>query len=358
MGINMIRGILLASSMIILTSGTFSTQKVSDYAIRDATVINSGNKTVDKLNIEEDYKFKFTAENKPLKPFVNTTGGTGTEALYGMISTNDKGYIAVGLTNSSNYDLSGLNKGSDDGIIMKVDNVGKTQWVRTFGGSDADVLTKVTKSTDDNGYVAIGYTSSTDKDFAGMPHICSGRTGYLVKYDDNGNLMLKQKYSPLVPATDGMLLFSIKPLKDGGYILAGHEGYGTPFLGNDPFDGTLIKVDENGNKVWHRKYGGSKNELFEMAIETKEGDIVAVGKAYSSDGDITGDMYKGHNDAQIVKYNKDGNIIWKKSFGGSGDDSFRDIALTDDGGYIAVGYTESNNIDLSGIKKMEQQGMP
>lgn len=349
---NIIKKIMLASSAMLLAGGVvFSNKQDTDFILKDGDIQNTNNASVSELESDMDYKFKFNVENKPLSPFLSMVGGSGSDNLYGMVSTNDSGYLAVGLTWSNDQDIQGYAKGSQDGLIVKLDSNGKKEWVRTIGGSIDEALTKVTTSTDGDGYVITGYSNSRDGDFANFPVYANGGSGGIfAKYDNDGNRLILKKIYPINPDTEGMLLFSVKPLSDGGYVLAGHEGPGSPTDVNENFDATLIKVDREGNTIWHKKYGGSKAELFESAKESLDGNIIAVGRAYSYDGDITSDMYKGHNDAQIVKYNQNGEIIWKASFGGSDDDSFRDLTMTPDGGCIAVGYSKSVDGDLVGVR--------
>ena len=47
-------------------------------------------------------------------------GGSGTDYFYSVIQSYH-GYVAFGYSNSTNGDLTGLNKGGSDAIIMKID---------------------------------------------------------------------------------------------------------------------------------------------------------------------------------------------------------------------------------------------
>lgn len=347
-----IMGSIIASSFFSPNMDTKSIKNFTDYSIHDGKILNLNNSELNQLEINKEYKLNFNISNKPLSPFVSTVGGSKSDVLYGMVPSKDGGYVIAGHTDSNDKDVKGLfNGGTTDALIAKLDNFGDLVWIKTFGGSLGDVFTKVVKSNDGNGYVASGYSDSKDKDLQGLDSGSYGTGGLLVKYDEEGNRVFAKRYLANDKNNQALQLYSVKPLKEGGYILAGVEGRGAPWVLTDPYDAVLIKVDENGNEKWRRTYGGSYNDMFEMAIESEDGNILAIGRAYSTNGDITSSMAKGHNDAQIIKYNKDGDIIWKKSFGGSGDDSFRDIVPTKDGGSIVVGYTESNNIDLSGIKQ-------
>lgn len=62
-------------------------------------------------------------------------------------------------------------------------------------------------------------------------------------------------------------------------------------------------------------------------------------------------LSKGESDAIIVKYDLNGNIIWKKNFGGMDSDGFNDVIMANNG-YVFVGFSRSKEDDLDGIDTM------
>jgi len=54
------------------------------------------------------------------------------------------------------------------------------------------------------------------------------------------------------------------------------------------------------------------------------------------------------DDFLVVKLDGEGNIVWQKALGGSKNDWAYSIQQTRDGGYIVAGLTYSNDGDLSG----------
>ena len=124
-------------------------------------------------------------------------------------------------------------------------------------------------------------------------------------------------------------------------------------------DGTNVqKVMKNGKykfsfdvrniagTAFLRTFGGSGSDHVYRTILDR-GSYVSVGYTTSGDGDFSG-MSKGKEDAFIVKYDNIGNIVWKKTFGGSSWDYFTSLIKVD-GGYVVAGYTHSRDGDLSGL---------
>lgn len=95
-----------------------------------------------------------------VRKWVNKIDGNGEEEFLDVEKTSDGGYIAVGYTTST--DIAGLtNKGSADCLIAKYDANGNEEWKKSVGGSKYDEYSGVIEITDGT-YIAVGTISSTD----------------------------------------------------------------------------------------------------------------------------------------------------------------------------------------------------
>ncbi len=82
--------------------------------------------------------------------------------------------------------------------------------------------------------------------------------------------------------------------------------------GVNGIDGFLMKVDANGNKQWYKTYGGSKYDYFEHAIECSDGGYIAVGLTNSiGKGAIDGNLTKLD---YVVKIKASGELEWEHSY--------------------------------------------
>jgi len=97
---------------------------------------------------------------------------------------------------------------------------------------------------------------------------------------------------------------------------------------------------------WQKCFGGSSEDFTSLIKQTNDGGYIIVGGSESNDGDVTG--HHGDSDYWIVKLTSGGAIDWQKCFGGSGSDWASSIQQTSDGGYIVAGYSSSNNSDVTG----------
>lgn len=140
---------------------------------------------------------------------------------------------------------------------------------------------------------------------------------------------------------------SICPLPKGGFIMIGYtesnDGDVKNYIGYGDY--LLICLDQSGSIQWQKCLGGSSREYPSCISLTNDEGYIVAGYSYSNDKDVSGNH--GYSDAWVVKLDKTGNIEWQKCFGGSRDDDFYSITQTTDGGFIAAGFTESDDGDVS-----------
>jgi hypothetical protein len=121
----------------------------------------------------------------------------------------------------------------------------------------------------------------------------------------------------------------VQQTSDGGFIVFGiTESYGA---GREDF--WLIKTDSNGNKIWDKTYGGEEADWASFGCQTNDGGYIVVGRTYSFD--------VSKSDIWLIKIDDVGNIIWNKTFGGTGFETPFEVLQTNDGGYVVFGYTDS-----------------
>ena len=93
-------------------------------------------------------------------------------------------------------------------------------------------------------------------------------------------------------------------------------------------------------------FDSSMQSIFNDVVSDSNGYLIAVGNTTNNSGDVT-DGNNGENDALIIKYDYDGQIIWQKTIGGSDSDAFSSIIIDRDGNYVVSGYTSSKDYDMS-----------
>ena len=254
-------------------------------------------------------------------------GGSNNERIHDIQQTEDGGYIVGAFSASNDGDVQG-NNGMRDFWIVKLDASGGITWKTRAGGNKDDILEAIIE-TSDGAFVAVGFTSSDDFDVSGQSD------AWVVKLDASGEFLWETNLG----GDQRDLAFSIDETSDQGYILAGYTETDT-----NKRDMWVFKLDEDGNFQWERMYSGSDDEEATSIQQTNDGGYIIGGYSVSNDGDI--EENKGGRDAIIIKTDQTGNILWKKVIGGSKSEGINEIKQTNDGGYIAAGGSNSNDIDI------------
>ncbi|MCU7548170.1 hypothetical protein OCK74_03550 [Chitinophagaceae bacterium LB-8] len=299
-------------------------------------------------NAAQAVNISITQNQYEFTPWRNVYGGTESDEFTAAIPTPDKGYIAVGSTLSNNGDVS-ANHGKKDVWVVKVDAEGKKQWQKTYGGS-ADENGNAIIATPDGGYIIVGRTASSDGDVTSKH---GGEDVWLVKIDANGNKVWQKTYG----GSSYEQAFSIIAASDGGYLVAAVTAstdgdvsgqHVTPGL-TGAGDAWLFKIDDTGNLLWQKAYGGTNSEMAISVTKSADGGYVAIGysNAYSADGDVM--PTHGSLDFWAFKIDKSGSLQWQKAFGSTMVDFAWSIAATTDGSFIISGYTTSDDGDVTGL---------
>jgi hypothetical protein len=237
--------------------------------------------------------------------FERIYGGALDDEGYSVQQTLDGGYIISGYTES-------FGPGQRSVYLIKTDALGDTLWTKTYGGPYYDYGYFV-QQTPDNGYIIVGATQ----------YVQGGQFDvYLIKTDADGNMLWSRTYDGPDPGHNDAGEF-LQPTSDGGYIISG----GTERL-DGYYDYYLIKTDGNGDIIWTKTYGAADvSETGREVQITSDGGYIVVGDS----------MGLTNHQVYLVKTDSLGNLLWTRSYGGSGFDWGHSVKETPDGGYIIAG---------------------
>ncbi len=263
-------------------------------------------------------------------------GGLDNDGSNIICQTPDSGYFAVGSSTSNSGDVTG-NHGAGDCWIYKLDRFGTLQWQKCLGGSQTDFGSDVIQ-TDDGGYIIVGGTYSNDGDVSGSH---GNDDVWIVKIDSLGNIEWQNCYG----GSENESGSSIKSTFDNGFIVAATtrsiDGDVTGLQGDSDY--WIFKIDSIGNLLWQKCFGGSDLEIATDVIEVDDHGFIVAGMTES----ILNGTH-GNAEGLIIKTDSVGNLVWQKCLGGSSYEELVSLSLTNDGGFIVGGHTESNDGDVMG----------
>ncbi len=89
----------------------------------------------------------------------------------------------------------------------------------------------------------------------------------------------------------------------------------------------------HGDVLWDKTYGGTGNDYGYSVKQTIDGGFIVAG--------CTDSYGAGNFDFYVVKTDINGDTAWTRTFGGSNDDIGYSVCLTRDSGYVISGFTSS-----------------
>ena len=247
--------------------------------------------------------------------FQKTIGGDKFERALFIDHTTDDGYIFCGNSNSFNINNSYYI------YVIKLDGAANVQWQKTFGGNRTDIGWGV-KELKDKTYLlfgAIGVDSTNDDIF-------------ITRLDGQGNPLWQKTYgNEKYERCTQMLATS-----DGNFLLIGQRNVGP---GNN-IDSYVMKIDDKGNLLWEKTYGGSFPERTYYGGETPNGDFLISGSVLP--------YQTAKADIFLLKINKHGEMIWTKALG---EENVHDIA------HSFSKNKEGNTYTLTGYSSTSKEGL-
>ncbi len=249
-----------------------------------------------------------TVVANPCNAFCIAIGGSGDELGYSIVQTIDGNYAIAGLTYSFGLGLG-------DVYIVKLNHAGNVMWTKTIGGTNDDYSASITQTSKGEFVFAAATTSFGT----------GGWDVYIVTIDSNGNLL----WTKTVGGVNWEGARSVVQTLDGGYALGG----ATNSFGIGGWDAYVVKLDSNGNLQWTRAIGGSGNDYGPCITHTTDGEIVVAGSSNS--------FGAGSDDVYLIKLDINGNLLWTRTVGGTGNEFAVSIVQTHDKGFVAAGYTNS-----------------
>jgi len=260
---------------------------------------------------ENDEISPVTNGDKWIKTFDLNFFDTG----YSVLEASDGGYIVVGTTTPTS--------GGSSAWLIKTDNKGDIVWDKKYEGGNGHSA----KQTSDGGYIIEGSKDSSDN-----------LDIWLIKTDGDGNIVWEKTFGD----NSVELSYDVEQTNDGGYIVTGFKG----IPGNTK--GWLLKTNESGELEWYSTYGNTGDYYTFSVVQTLDGGYVVSGSA---------PPFEDTNELAVwlFKTDRDGEMLWEKTFVGGYNDGSSCVQLTDDG-YIITGITASSKLLIYDILLIKTDG--
>jgi hypothetical protein len=307
--------------------------------------------------------------------FVKTMGALSPTFTQGATSVVDSsGNVYLGGTFQGSVDIdpgSGTTNltavGSHDGFVAKYSVAGELIWAHRFGGAGVDRAAKLAIDPSGNLWVAGEYSGTTDFDpGAGVASkTVTGNLGeFIWKLSPSGAHLWVGAIDQSLTSTNGEEAINGLEVDGSGNVLVAGWFAGTADLdpgtgthnvtsvlrsGTSTYDAFVLKLDNSGNFLWGKAFGGNVINAFgDVASDVG---VDAAGNVYvtgSFAGTVDFDPGPGvtsfttagldlNYDNFVSKFDASGNFLWARARGGPAADGAHAMAVDAAGNVFTAG---------------------
>lgn len=299
-----------------------------------------------------------------------TFGDTGLDAGISVIEAPNSEYIILCETNS-------FKPNNSDIWLIKTDNAGNKIWDVVIGSNENEFATDLIRTLDGN-FLIVGTIADKfeNKDVlivkfdnkgeifkiktlgdkyssefgCGICQLkdascliaanCVANSLQLIKTDSDLNVIWEKNYEKF-ETVNGIVKF-----RDNKSVIFGS----TRTIGAGNLDFIALKIDEYGNVMWTKTYGGINSEIPGCVSTTYDEGLIFVGTTES--------YGRGQEDIFIIRAGNNGDTLWTRTLGGRWDDKGATIIQSKDHGFLIKGYTGSNYKDEHWVIKIQSDTIP
>lgn len=257
------------------------------------------------------------------------------------------GYFSSPTMTFGSYTLT--NAGSSYNVFLaKYDANGNVLWAKSAGGSGADQGISVCTDAAGNVFLTGGFQSPTIT--FGTYTLTNTSIGnmFLVKYNSNGNVL----WAKCTGGSGNGCGFFVSTDATGNVFVVGD--FGSPSVTFDSYsinsvgsyDAFIAKYDGNGNALWAKSAGGTSFDWAGSVSCDAVGNVFVTGTFQSPTIAFDNDTLTnaGSFNIFISKYDVNGNVLWAKSAGGTGDNEGACVDTDVAGNVFLTGYYHSPTI--------------
>lgn len=207
----------------------------------------------------------------------------------------------------------------------------QVSFFKYFSGTGYDTGQGIAQ-LEDSSYIITGLSGSFGED----------SEAFLLKLSKAGQYQWSNHYGGNEADWGRRVLYN----QDLGYYIVGNSNS----YSSGDYDALVVKTDLLGNQLWSKTYGTANWEQINDAVFATDSGMVMVGSTQT--------LLGGGSDVFIVRLNQDGDTLWTKTFGGTGQDAANTIINVEDSMFIVGGeyYNQDSSLVKGFLMKMNQNG--
>ncbi|MBP7317954.1 MAG: T9SS type A sorting domain-containing protein [Flavobacterium sp.] len=229
------------------------------------------------------------------------------------------------------------------GLVGIVASAQEVAWQRNIKSNTQDFLSQLT-TTIDGQFLLSGSSIQANTQQVSTTNQNNGYDFHVVKMNQQGQLVWEKYFG----GNQHDFLTAATSTQECGFLLAGTSFSDLGFQKKNKQKGGsdiwLIKLDENGEEQWQKTLGTEVDEEAKSVIETTDLGYFVAGNAQNKQGAF------GSKDVLLVKLDKTGKLIHQIYLGGKGLDEVERIIPTRDGGALVGIYSRSSSMENGKLK--------
>ncbi len=213
-------------------------------------------------------------------------------------------------------------------VATSAATAGEPEWIRQFGSGKVDRASAVASGTGGRVHV-VGYTEGVIG-----PSAKGDGDAFVVTFDASGNELWRRQ--PGTSEFDDAE--AVATDADGSVYVAGQTGGSLAGSHQGNVDAFLIKFDADGRIVWKRQPGTAATDIGHAVATDADRNVYLAGETNGS----LGGSNKGGFDAFLIKYDRDGRLLWRRQIGTTGFDFGKGVATDAQGAVFVAGETDGS----------------
>lgn len=309
---------------------------------------------------------KYDSDGNYLSSFTILTGKYNSLSSF---TTDNAGniYLTGSDLGDIDFDPSGAIAHIEGGFhefVAKYTASGNFVWVKPLVGTGATHAI----ATDSAGYIYLtgGFLNTVDFDPSGATANLTSQSvdysdGFIAKYDSNGNYIWAKDIGGTTADSrpNGIAVNTSGQVHIIG-AFSGTVDFDPGAAANNltatsEWNNFMAKYDTDGNHLWAKAIGEAANGYEFSNIKISSGGLIHVAGNFRDTVDFdpsaaTANLTSlGERDLFMAQYNANGNYIWAKAVGGTGDENTASIALDSNGNINGTGnFRKLVDFDPSG----------
>ena len=254
--------------------------------------------------------------------WVRQIGTEGTEQAANQFAVAPNGDVYIAGTTDGEFPGE-FHDGGQDVFVAKFSRKGVLRWVKQFGGRYDDQAWGLTRARSGDLYLAVETTSDdfpagslTDNEFVGK------MDSVLVKLSRDAELKWARQFG----TTEDDWAWGVHVSRGGDVYIAGSTFADIDGAGPEQFhssnstkaDGFLLRFNRNGERIWSRQFGGPDNDQFYGVGSDSFGDVYVAGFTEGALGTTGLLSNAGGTDGVVMKWSRDGEQRWVHQHGSAG----------------------------------------